>query len=152
MQATRNLQNSGLLRSQALSQRQKKRNFTNRKIHHMKKEKLNTLIIKSLEDSKGINIITLEVKKFTTIADHMIICTGTSNRHVAGIVSNLVETIKKAGFPVNRVEGEDTAEWIVADLGDTLVHVMQESVRELYQLESLWSGPNTAGDMPDRGN
>jgi ribosome-associated protein len=116
----------------------------------MKTPVLNKIIIQSLEDSKGLNIVTLNVKKLTNISDHMIICTGTSNRHVAGLASNLAEAVKAAGLPVLRVEGAETAEWVLVNLGDTLVHVMQESARELYQLEKLWSGPNIEGDMPKR--
>jgi ribosome-associated protein len=114
----------------------------------MKKTNLNKVILESLEDSKALNIVTLDVKKLTNMCDHMIICTGTSTRHVAGVGSNLAEAVKAAGFPVLRMEGEETAEWVLINLGDTLVHVMQASTRQLYELEKLWSKPNTEGDMP----
>ena len=105
----------------------------------MKKENLNKLIIKTLEDSKGLDIVTLDVKKLTDIADTMIVCTGSSNRHVSSLAHNVAEGAKAAGYRVARIEGADLGEWVLVDLGDTLVHLMQESSRRLYQLEELWT-------------
>jgi ribosome-associated protein len=114
----------------------------------MKKENLNKLIIKSLEDSKGVDIVTLDVKKLMDIADTMIICTGTSNRHVNSLANNLLGTVKEAGYCVNRVEGAELGDWMVVDCGDTLVHLMQEGTREVYQLEKLWA-PGSARPESD---
>jgi ribosome-associated protein len=105
----------------------------------MKIENLNTLIIHSLEESKGLDIVTLDVKPLTDLADTLIICTGTSNRHVSALANNVIEAVKAKKYSVRRREGQETGEWVVIDLGDTLVHVMQEGARRLYQLEELWT-------------
>lgn len=101
-------------------------------------EDLKSLIIKALEDLKGKDIATLDVKKLTTLTDAMIICSGTSNRHVQALAQNVVTEAKKLGYKVLGVEGTQEGEWILIDLGDVIVHVMQVATREFYNLEKLW--------------
>ena len=73
----------------------------------------------------------------------MVVASGTTARQVKALTNNVVEKVKAAGMSVNSVEGMDTGEWVLVDLGDVLVHVMLPKVREFYDIERLWSiGPN----------
>jgi ribosome-associated protein len=104
----------------------------------MQIEELKQLVIKAIEDLKGENIVELDVSGKTSVTDLMIIVSGTSSRHVKSIADNVVEEAKKAGVRPLGVEGETQAEWVLVDLGDIVVHVMQPHVREFYDLERLW--------------
>lgn len=105
----------------------------------MTPEALSDLVINALEDLKARDIVTLPVANLTDIADYMIIASGTSNRHVKSLVDNVIERIKGAGETVRGVEGRETQEWVLVDLGDVLVHVMRDETRAFYDLERLWS-------------
>ena len=94
---------------------------------------------KALDDGKAKDIVSLDVSKLTTITDHMLIASGTSQRHVKSLAENLVKTAKDAGFRPSGVEGLAEAEWVLVDLGAVVVHVMQQQTRAFYQLEKLWS-------------
>jgi ribosome-associated protein len=98
-------------------------------------------IVTALEDVKGREILTMDVAHLTPITDHMIIASGTSNRHVKALVDNVVDTAKAMGQPARGIEGRETCEWVLLDLGDVVVHVMQAEAREFYDLERLWSEP-----------
>lgn len=104
----------------------------------MTAEALRDLVVDTLEDLKGRDLVTLPVAELTDITDYMILASGTSNRHVKSLVDRLVETAKDAGHPPNGVEGRETNEWVLVDLGDVLVHVMQAETRKFYDLERLW--------------
>lgn len=104
----------------------------------MKTNELKKIVIKSLEDLKARDILVLEVAELTSIADAIVICSGTSNRHVKSIVDNVVENAKKHQVMVIGVEGEQQGEWALVDLGDIVVHVMLPKSREFYNLEKLW--------------
>jgi ribosome-associated protein len=100
---------------------------------------LTKIAIGALEDLKGQDIKLLDVRKLTTVTDTMLICTGTSNRHVSSLAQSVFEASKKAGFPPLGMEGRETGEWVVVDLNDVVVHVMQSQARAHYQLEKLWA-------------
>ncbi len=104
----------------------------------MTPEALRDLVVDTLEDLKGRDLVTLPVADLTDITDYMILASGTSNRHVKALVDRLVETAKDAAHPPNGVEGRETNEWVLVDLGDVLVHVMQAETRKFYDLERLW--------------
>jgi len=100
-----------------------------------------SLITKALEDLKGKDIVTLDVKPLTDVMDTMIIVSGTSNRHVKSLADHARMELKKAGYLHYGMEGEDAGEWVLVDFGGVVLHVMQPHVREFYDLESLWSTP-----------
>lgn len=100
--------------------------------------KLRDRIVTALEDTKGQDILTLDVAKLTPMTDFMVLVSGTSNRHVKALVDEVIEAGKTAGSPARGVEGRETYEWVLVDLGDVLVHVMQTQAREFYDLERLW--------------
>ena len=100
---------------------------------------LQDFVIDKIDDLKGQDIIALDVQGKSSITDCMIICTGTSSRHVMSIADHVVQESRATGLLPLGVEGENSADWIVVDLGDVIVHVMQEESRRLYELEKLWS-------------
>lgn len=102
-------------------------------------DKLEKIIIDALEDIKGQNIATLDVSGLTGIMDKMVVASGNSTRQVKALANNVVVEAKKAGFRPIGVEGDDTAEWILVDFGDIIVHVMLPATRTFYDLEKLWS-------------
>ncbi|AYC18173.1 Ribosomal silencing factor RsfS [Dickeya dianthicola] len=104
----------------------------------MQSQALQDFVIDKLDDLKGRDIVTLDVKGKSSITDCMIICTGTSSRHVTSIADHVVQESRAAGLMPLGVEGENDADWVVVDLGDVIVHVMQEESRHLYELEKLW--------------
>ncbi|EPE47840.1 ribosome silencing factor [Salmonella enterica] len=105
----------------------------------MQGKALQDFVIDKIDDLKGQDIIALDVQGKSSITDCMIICTGTSSRHVMSISDPVGQSSRAAGMLPLGVEGENAADWIVVDLGDVIVHVMQEESRRLYELEKLWS-------------
>jgi ribosome-associated protein len=92
----------------------------------------------ALEDIKARDIKIIDVGRVTDITDYMIVASGTSDRHVKSIADHLVETAKKAGHAPYGVEGSEGGQWVLVDLHDVVVHIMQPKVREFYKLENLW--------------
>ena len=92
-------------------------------------------VVNKLEDLKATDILPLNVKGKSSITDTMILCTGTSSRHVSSLAQKLITECKLAGIDV----GKETADWVVVDLGEAIVHIMQAESREMYQLEKLWA-------------
>ncbi|MGY8813402.1 MAG: ribosome silencing factor [Gammaproteobacteria bacterium] len=93
----------------------------------------------SLDDLKANNIVTLDVKEIASFTDYMIIASGRSNTHVRALADKIIEAAKETNTYVIGSEGQDLGEWVLIDLGDIVVHVMQQSTRDHYQLEKLWS-------------
>ena len=100
--------------------------------------KLQKIIVAALEDIKGKDIVVLNTTKLTAMFDRVIIATGDSNRQVRALANNVHEKVKEAGGTVIGTEGEDSGEWVLVDLGDAVVHVMQPNIRAHYNLEELW--------------
>ena len=97
------------------------------------------LIEKSLSKNKAKEITIIDLKKKTSIADYMIICTGTSNRHLVALSDYLNEDLKKLHLNMLNIEGKKSGDWIVVDAGDIIVHLFRSEVREYYNLEKMWS-------------
>lgn len=108
-------------------------------------EALIETVLRALEDGKGEQIMRLHVAPLTTVTDDMVLCTGSSSRHVQSLAQRVVEDAKKRGVQPRGVEGMTRAEWVLVDLGDVVVHVMQAQMRALYQLEKLWDLPPGPG-------
>ena len=96
--------------------------------------------MEALEALKAHDIVVLDVRPLTEVADHLVIASGRSSRQVVALADNVVERAKAAGYRPLGVEGRDAGEWVLVDLCDVIVHVMDPKTREFYQLERLWSG------------
>ena len=104
---------------------------------------LTAMAVAALEELKGVDVVTIDIEGKSSIADAMLIATGTSQRHVRSLAENVRMTAKEADHAPLGVEGDDRSDWVLVDLGDVIVHVMTEEKREFYALEKLWSvGPD----------
>ncbi len=96
------------------------------------------IVIKILDDSKAKDILNLAVDQFTSIADNMVICTATSNRHAKAISDKLLRQLKTCGYKSIGVTGLEDCQWILLDCNEVIVHIMLQESRDFYQLENLW--------------
>ena len=94
----------------------------------------------SLDDSKAENIVTLDLRGRTSIADYMIVATGRSTTHVSAIADRMLRMCKEAGLPTPRVEGMPHCDWVLVDANDVIVHIFRPDVRAFYNLEKMWGG------------
>ena len=97
------------------------------------------LVINALEDMKAVDVHTIDVRDKTSVTDIMVICSGTSSRHVKSLADNVIKKTKESGHAPLGIEGQDAAEWVLVDLGDVVIHIMMPEIRDFYQLERLWS-------------
>jgi len=102
-------------------------------------------ILSSLSEDKAEEIVTIDLRGKSEMADHMVVCSGRSSRQVNAISEKLVERLKQdLGVP-SKVEGKDAGDWVLIDAGDVIVHVFRPEVREFYQLEKMWLPAGSAG-------
>jgi len=106
----------------------------------MQNETLVQLVVNALEDLKGTDILSIDVRGKTSVTDFMVIASGTSSRHVKALADNVLEKVKEQGVRPLGSEGLEGGEWALLDLGDVVVHVMQVATRQFYDLERLWQG------------
>jgi ribosome-associated protein len=111
----------------------------------MTEESLQNTVLKALEDLKARDVVVLDVRGLTSIADGMVIASGTSDRHVRSLAENVVEKCTEGGQKPLGIEGLKDGEWVLVDLQDILVHVMLPRVRDFYNLEKLWAAPVRPG-------
>ena len=104
----------------------------------MQTAKLQKIAVAALEDIKGKDIEVINTTKLTSLFDRIIIASAESTRQVKALAGNVPDKVKEAGGEVYGVEGEDSGEWVLVDLGAVVVHVMQPAVRSYYNLEELW--------------
>ncbi len=111
-------------------------------------EVLLSAVRSAVEEIKAKDVVEIDVRGKTSVADHLVIASGTSTRHVKSIADEVVRFAKNLGAMPLGVEGEREAEWVLVDLGDVIVHVMLPRVREFYALERLWTVGDQPGDQP----
>ena len=97
------------------------------------------IVLASLEDSKAEDILSLEISAKPTIADYMVVASGRSHRHVGAIADHLLRDLKSSGFGSARVEGQQSCDWVLIDVGDVIIHVFRPEVRDFYNIEKMWS-------------
>jgi ribosome-associated protein len=101
-------------------------------------KKLQAVVIDALEDVKGQDIRTYDTVHLTSLFDRMAIASGTSNRQTKALAASVRDKVKESGGTIVGIEGEDTGEWVLVDLGDMVVHIMQPAIRDYYRLEEIW--------------
>jgi ribosome-associated protein len=101
-------------------------------------KKLLSLARDALADVKAKDVRVLDVRELTTVADYLVVASGTSDRHVKSLADRVVERATAAGVKPLGVEGREGGEWVLVDLHDVVVHIMQPKARDFYKLESLW--------------
>jgi len=104
----------------------------------MYSEQIRDLAVDAIDDLKGKEIKVIDVRGINNLTDFMIMVSGSSDRQVKGIANHLVTKAKERGIRPLGIEGEKFGEWILVDLGDVVVHVMQPHIRAFYNLETLW--------------
>ena len=99
---------------------------------------LHRLVLRSLDDDQAVETVTIPLSGKSSIADHMVIASGRSTRQVASMAQKLVEKIKAETGRSARIEGLPTADWVLIDAGDVIVHLFRPEVRSFYNLERMW--------------
>lgn len=105
-------------------------------------KKLQATVVDALEDIKGQDIMVFDTTHLTSLFDRIAVVSGTSNRQTKALAASVRDKVKEAGGDIVGIEGEDTGEWVLVDLGDMIVHIMQAPIRQYYRLEEIW------GDKP----
>ena len=95
-------------------------------------------VVEKVDDMKARDIVIIDVSEKSTVTDTLVICSGNSKRHISSIADNLIVECKHANHAPLSVEGKDAGEWVLVDLGEAVVHVMQDETRDFFQLEKLW--------------
>jgi len=104
--------------------------------------KLKKVISKSLDEGKADDIVVLDLKGKSSLADFFIIATGTSQRHITSLADNLADKILENGFGRVKTEGKLASDWVVIDAGNIMIHLFKPEARGIYNLEGMWSVPN----------
>ena len=102
-------------------------------------EKIKNSVLLTLNENKGIDIRVISIKDISSIADYIIIVTGSSNRHLTSMAEHIEKNLKKIGQKTLSKEGKNQSEWVLLDLGDIIVHLFKKEIREFYNLEKMWS-------------
>ena len=103
-------------------------------------KKLQTIVVDALEDVKAQDIKVFDTSHLTSLFDRVAVVSGTSNRQTKALAASVRDKVKSKGGNVLSVEGEGTGEWVLVDLGDMIVHIMQPAIRAYYRLEEIWGG------------
>jgi len=107
-------------------------------VEKIKPSKLRDTVLSSLDELKAVDPVTIDVKKLTTFTDYMMIASGTSKRHIQSMGDKILGVLKEKKIKLLGIEGQETEEWVLIDLGDVVLHLMSEKARSFYDLESLW--------------
>ena len=100
---------------------------------------LKKIIIKTLDNNKALDIVSIDLKDKSSIADYMIVASGTSSRHIQSLSEQVLEKFKTNGLKNSKIEGKDSAEWKLVDGIDIVVHIFNPEKRKFYELEKIWS-------------
>jgi ribosome-associated protein len=107
----------------------------------MRLDKITRAAVDALEDVKARDIAVFDVKNMTAMFDKVIVATGESNRQCRALANRVQEKVKEAGGKIYGTEGEGTGEWVLVDIGSSVIHIMQPAIRQYYNLEELWAPP-----------
>ena len=112
-------------------------------------DELLAVILASLDDDKAEEVVTIDLRGRSDMADYMVICSGRSSRQVAAISEKLVDRLKQDHRRASKIEGKETGDWVLIDTGDVIVHVFRPEVRDFYQLEKMWmpTGSRSSADI-----
>jgi ribosome-associated protein len=97
------------------------------------------MVLTSLDDDLAQDIVTINLEGKSALADHMVIATGRSQRHVGALADHLLRKLKESGRKNIRTEGQNTGDWVLVDAGDVVVHIFREEVRAFYGIEKMWA-------------
>lgn len=100
---------------------------------------LETLIVERLDDDKAQDIVCIDLKGKSSVADTLIIASGRSHRHVGALADHVVRALRENGFGKAKIEGLPTCDWVLIDAGDVVVHIFRPEVRSFYNIEKIWS-------------
>src|SRR5210317_74860 len=100
---------------------------------------LKTVVINTLDLNKAQDIVTIDLKDKSSMADYMIIASGTSSRHIQSLSEQVLEKLKENGIKNSKIEGKESAEWKLVDGIDLIVHIFHPEKRKFYELEKIWS-------------
>ena len=100
--------------------------------------KMIDVVLQSLEDAKAEDIVAIDIAGKSSLADHMVVTSGRSNRHVSAVADQVVKALRDNGFSKPRIEGLPHADWVLVDGGDVIVHIFRPEVREFYNIEKMW--------------
>lgn len=112
-----------------------------------KSSEMLALVLESLEEDKAEDVVSIDLTGKTPIADHMVVASGRSQRHVGAVADHLLRRLKEAGFGTAQVEGMKQGDWVLIDGGDVVVHVFRPEVRDFYKLEKMWSADIPADQL-----
>lgn len=118
--------------------------------HGLDTAELSRVVLEALDELKGVEVRSLDVRDQTSITDIIVVASGTSQRHVQSLADRVRERVREAGVHPLGVEGERGGDWFLVDLGDVVVHVMSREKRDFYNLEKLWS-MHTGGSATGSG-
>ncbi|MEO6014910.1 MAG: ribosome silencing factor [Devosia sp.] len=96
------------------------------------------VVLQSLDDAKAEQTVSIDIAGKSSLADHMVVTSGRSNRHVAAVADQVVKALREKGFTKPRIEGLPHADWVLVDGGDVIVHIFRPEVREFYNIEKMW--------------
>ena len=97
------------------------------------------LVLQSLEDAKAEQTVAIDITGKSSLADHMVVASGRSQRHVGAVADQMVTALREAGYGKPRIEGLPHCDWVLVDAGDVIVHIFRPEVREFYNIEKMWA-------------